>query len=175
MMTQSNSKSVRFRAALRWLVRLRRSPRAIAGGFALGAFLALTPTFGVQIPLVLILATLLNLNRPAALVTVWITNLATFAPVYTFNYWVGSFLWSGPSAREVYGVLQEVAGRLMQVGVLEIREQLQILMALGREIFIPLLIGSIIVGLFTGVIVYVLSMFLLHYLIAARSRKRALH
>ena len=154
---------------------MRRSPRAIAGGFALGAFLALTPTFGVQIPLVLILATLLNLNRPAALVTVWITNLATFAPVYTFNYWVGSFLWPGPSAAEVYNALQEVAGRLMQVGVLEIGEQLQILMELGREIFIPLLIGSIIVGACTGIAVYVLSMALLRYLMLRRNRKRALH
>ena len=174
-MDRPTPKAIRFKAALRWLVRLRRSPRAIAGGFALGAFLALTPTFGVQIPLVLVLATLLNLNRPAAFATVWITNLATFAPLYTFNYWIGSFLWSGPSAAEVYGALQEVAGRLVKVGVLEIREQIKILMEIGRDIFIPLWIGSIIVGTIVAFLIYVLSMVMLRYLISRRNRKRVLH
>ena len=59
-----------YRSVIKWLVRLRRSPRAIAGGFALGTFVAFTPTMGIQFVIVFFLATILNLNRPDSFVTV---------------------------------------------------------------------------------------------------------
>ena len=52
---------------------------------------------GIQFVIVMFLATLLNMNRPAAFIAIWITNIATMAPIYTFNYWIGSLFWQGPS------------------------------------------------------------------------------
>ncbi len=163
-----------YRSVIKWMVRLRRSPRAIAGGFALGTFIAFTPTLGVQIPIVLFLATLCNMNRPAGLVTVWITNVATMAPIYTFNYWVGSLIWAGPSTVEVYRIFVHLAAEIMKLNGWEILEQFKVVMSLSRDIIIPLTIGSVIVGLIASVIVYVASFAMLRYLILRRQRKRIL-
>ena len=164
-----------FRPVIKWLVRLRRSPRAIAGGFALGTFVALTPTMGVQFFIVIFLATLLNMNRPAACVTIWITNIATVAPIYTFNYWVGSFFWQGPAVGEVYKTLLGLTAELMKMDVWDLLEQFKVVMELGRDIFIPLVIGSTIVGIIAAVIVYMAAMSVLRFIGDKRRKKRELH
>ncbi|MDX9894149.1 DUF2062 domain-containing protein [Desulfofustis limnaeus] len=163
-----------FRSVIKWMVRLRRSPRAIAGGFALGTFIAFTPTMGVQFAIVLFLATLLNMNRPAALVTIWITNVATMAPIYTFNYWVGSLMWEGPSTADVYHVFADLAVQMMKLDGWEMLEQFKAVMNLSQEIIIPLIIGSILVGLIAAFIVYVASFAMLRYLLMRKHRKRIL-
>lgn len=164
-----------YRPAIKWLVRLRRSPRAIAGGFALGTFIACTPTIGVQFAIVLLLATMLNLNRAAALVTIWITNVATMAPIYTFNYWVGSLFWHGPSTAEVYRVFANLAGQLFAMDGWAVIEQFKTVLGLSREIIIPLIIGSIIVGLIAALVVYAASFAVLGFLIKKRQQKQILH
>ena len=163
-----------YRSAIKWLVRLRRSPRAIAGGFALGTFVAFTPTVGVQIFIVMFLATVLNLNRPAAFVAIWITNIATVAPIYTFNYWVGSLFWQGPSVQDVYRTLLELTARLARMNLWDILDQFREVMSLGREIFIPLVIGSVIVGAVAAACAYLVSFALIRYLTIRRNRKRKL-
>lgn len=163
-----------YRPVLKWIVRLRRSPRAIAGGFALGTFVAFTPTFGVQFGIALLLATFLNVNRPAAFVTVWITNVVTLAPIYTFNYWVGSLFFSGPSVAEVYKVFLALTAKLVKIEIWEMLDQFRVLMGLGREIIIPLILGSCIVGSVVAVIVYMFSMLVIRYILVVRARKRKL-
>jgi uncharacterized protein len=176
MVLSSNTKRyiIPYRSVVKWMVRLRRSPRAIAGGFALGTFVAFTPTIGVQFAIVLFLGTLLNMNRPAALVTIWITNVATMAPIYTFNYWVGSLICSGPSTGHVYRVFADLAAQMMRMNGWEMLEQFKVLMSLSWEIIIPLTIGSIIVGLVAALIVYVASFAMLRYLLIRKLRKRIL-
>jgi uncharacterized protein (DUF2062 family) len=163
-----------FRSVLKWLVRLRRSPRAIAGGFALGTFIAFTPTIGFQIGLVILLATAFNLNRPAAIVTVWITNVATMAPIYTFNYWVGSFIWSGPNVSEVYKAFVAITLQLMKMDIWEIKRQFSTVLSLSTEIVIPLTIGSLIVGLIASILVYLLSLSLIYTILVKRVKKQKL-
>jgi uncharacterized protein (DUF2062 family) len=163
-----------FRSALKWVVRLRRSPQAIAGGFALGTFIAFTPTFGIQIAIALFLATLVNVNRPAACVTVWISNVVTLAPIYTFNYWVGSLFIPGPSVSEVYGTFMDITTKLVKIQLWEVIKQFSVILGLGKDIIIPLVIGSVLVGLVAGGIVYVLSMFLIRFILVKRAKKRRL-
>jgi uncharacterized protein (DUF2062 family) len=162
-----------FRPVIRWLVRLRKSPRAIAGGFSLGTFIAFTPTLGVQIAIAIFLATLFNLNRPASLVMIWITNAATAAPIYTFNYLIGKLFWAGPPVGEVYATFMELTGKLLHLDFWSIADQFAILASLGREIIIPLLIGSCIVGLIAALLTYGLSLFVISYLVNRRNSKRA--
>ena len=164
-----------YRSFIKWLVRLRRSPRAIAGGFALGTFVAFTPTMGIQIFIVMFLATILNMNRPAAFVTVWITNIATVAPIYTFNYWVGSLFWEGPSVTEVYRTFLDLTAKLARMDLWDIMEQFRVVRSLGQEIILPLIIGSVIAGVIAAVLVYLASFGLISYLGIRRNRKRVLH
>lgn len=164
-----------YRSFIKWLVRLRRSPRAIAGGFALGTFVAFTPTMGIQFFIVMFLATILNMNRPAAFVTIWITNIATVTPIYTFNYWVGSLFWEGPSVKEVYRTFMGLTAKLARMDLWHIMDQFRVVRSLGQEVIIPLLIGSVIVGVIAAVLVYLASFGLISYLSIRRNRKRVLH
>lgn len=161
-----------YRRIFKWMVLLRKSPRAISGGFALGAFIAFTPTIGLQIGIVIFLATLFNLNRPAALIMVWITNAATMAPIYAFNYLVGTFIWSGPPVGEVYQTFQQLALNLLKLDMWDLLEQFKVVLSLGREIILPLCIGSILVGLVAAGLVYGIAQGLFRFMIARRERKR---
>jgi len=161
-----------YRAVFKWLVLLRKSPRAISGGFALGTFIAFTPTIGLQIGIAIFLATLLNLNRPAAILMVWITNAATMVPIYAFNYLVGTWFWSGPPVGEVRAVFQQLALNLLKLEMWDLLDQFREIMTISREIIIPLVIGSTIVGVICATTVYALSLSLLHMLILRRQRKR---
>lgn len=57
----------------------------LARGVAVGLFIGLTPTVGVQILLMLALSVLLRANFPAAFVASWINNPVTF-PAFYFGF-----------------------------------------------------------------------------------------
>lgn len=175
--TKKNRRNLlmRMRPILRWLIKLRSSPRAIAGGFALGTFIAFTPTVGVQIILAVVIATFFNMNRPAAMIPVWITNPITVAPIYTFNYWLGSKFWDGPPLKEVSGLFIDIGRTMARLEFWDIKEQFLAVLHMGREILIPLLLGSLIVGLISGFLVYILSLKLLSVFFSRRSNKRLLN
>jgi len=80
------------------MVRLLRSPGApneIAGGLALGIFVAFLPIMGIQMGVAIVcaeairLTTGLKLSRIAAAAGVWLTNPLTAAPVYGVCYLLG--------------------------------------------------------------------------------------
>ena len=163
-----------FRSVFKWLVRLRRSPRAIAGGFAMGVFIAFTPTIGIQIVLVVLVTTFLNLNRPAGILSVWITNAATMAPIYTFNYWVGSFFWSGPPITEVYETFVAITMQLIKLDFWAFKDQFDTILNLSSAIVIPLVIGSFVVGLCAALLVYLIAFTLIQTVLEKRKSKRSL-
>lgn len=163
-----------FRPVFRWLVRLRRSPKAIAGGFALGTFVAFTPTVGIQMVIVIFLATLLDCNRPASILAIWISNPATMAPLYTFNYMVGTFFCAGPPVKEVYRSFTSVAAQLLNIGSLDIMEQWRLIRQLSGDIIVPLIIGSVIVGLVAAFFAYVLSLAICRWLVMKRANRMVL-
>ena len=165
---------IRLRPVLRWVIRLRSSPRAIAGGFAIGTFIAFTPTVGVQIILAVIAATFFNMNRPAAMIPVWITNPITVAPIYTFNYWLGSKVWDGPPLSEVSGLFIDIGKTMARLEVWNIKEQFMAILHMGKETLIPLLIGSIAIGLVAATCVYWLSIKLLSIFFSRRAKRHVL-
>lgn len=77
------------------LLRGSGAPAEIAGGMALGLFIALLPIMGLQLPLALAVAELVRrltrfqLSRVAAAAGVWINNPVTAAPVYGLCYLIG--------------------------------------------------------------------------------------
>ena len=64
-------------------------PHQLALGAAIGVFVAVTPTVGVQMGVVLLLAWLLGANKVVGLPIVWVTNPATIVPIYYSCYFVG--------------------------------------------------------------------------------------
>lgn len=71
-------------------IRIRGTPKEIALGFALGLFIGLTPTMGIQTVVGIFLASVLQWNKYAAAIGVWITNPFTAPFIYGSTYLVGA-------------------------------------------------------------------------------------
>ncbi len=126
------------------LVRMKDSPHKVAGGMALGMFLGVMPIAG---PIyALIFATLLKLNRGAAVLGTILFNTATTIPIWIFSYSLGSFLmghgWN--SSDYIY--------RLMKART--IRGVWDILSATGISLLIGVIITSVLISLISYLITY---------------------
>ena len=78
-----------YRRAADWILRYKGTPHQVALGFAVGLFVALTPTVGIQMALGALIAHLLKANRALPVALAWISNPFTMGPLYYFNYRVG--------------------------------------------------------------------------------------
>ncbi|MBE0438505.1 MAG: DUF2062 domain-containing protein [Gammaproteobacteria bacterium] len=65
--------------------------RSVAGGLALGLFIAFMPILG-QMFVAAALAIVFRVNLPIAVMGVWVTNPLTLAPLYYFTYKIGAWL-----------------------------------------------------------------------------------
>src|SRR3989304_2625216 len=77
--------------------------KSVSAGFAIGVFIALTPTIGVQIPLIILSALFLRVNIPVALAASWITNPLTAPVIYPLQYKLGLWLSGAPDANVLEG------------------------------------------------------------------------
>ena len=120
-------------------IRLRGSPDEIAKGVALGIFIGMTPTLGLQMPIAIFFAFLLKENKLAAALGVWITNPVTAPIIYGLQYESGRLLLDLPRAR-----LPELT--------------FESLKAMGGEVLLPLCLGSLIFGIACGALAYALTL-----------------
>ena len=137
------------RALLRRIVGLDDTPHNIALGTAIGMFIGLTPTVGVQMLTVIAFAWLvrrmLTFNRMAAILTVYVTNPVTTVPIYWFNYKVGTYFVEGHITREAFVAIfeyQNFAGWWDSVSTL--------FLTIGA----PLIVGSLIVATIASIPTY---------------------
>ena len=77
--------------------------KSVSAGFAIGVFIALTPTIGVQIPLIILSALFLRVNIPVALAASWVTNPLTAPVIYSSQYKLGLWLIGAPDANVLEG------------------------------------------------------------------------
>ena len=73
-------------------IKIRGEPRKIALGFALGLFVGMSPTMGLQIAIAVFFAALFKWNKISAAVGVWITNPVTAPFIYGMTYVTGARL-----------------------------------------------------------------------------------
>jgi uncharacterized protein len=76
---------------------------SISGGLAVGIFIALTPTIGVQMILSIMAAYFLRVNIPAAIAACWITNPLTAPVIFPLQYKLGTWLSGVPEPDELTG------------------------------------------------------------------------
>lgn len=137
------------RAWIRTILQLDDTPHSIALGAAIGMFIAMTPTLGIQIAIVgaVWLAThrLFTFNRMAAVVTVFVSNPITMVPLYWFNYRIGTLFMGESLSRHDFAELFEFHdGRQWWSTLIE-----------AFAIFgAPLLWGSLIVASVAGLLTY---------------------
>lgn len=79
-----------FQKTYERFLKIRGTPREIALGFALGLFVGMSPTLGVQMPIAVFFAALFKWNKISAAVGVWISNPLTAPVLYGLTFFVGS-------------------------------------------------------------------------------------
>jgi uncharacterized protein len=130
-----------LRALLRAILMLDDTPHSIALGTAIGMFVGMTPTVGVQMLIVLCIAFLtrpfFHFNRVAAVLTVYVTNPLTIVPVYWFNYCVGTLFVQETVTYERFSSILEYRG---------FSEWTNTVSHLLSDVGLPLLTGSLIVA-----------------------------
>lgn len=158
---------------LRFVVRQRGTPEAIARGMALGMVVAFSPTIGIQLLMVLLLATMVNANRLSAVVPVFLTNVFTVPVVYGFTYAVGNLMLPGRfrSNEKVRAILWEFTRKVRQQEFSSWHETFTEFFRLGNDLFWPMLVGGLVVGVLGAAISYPVTLWAVHRF---RSRRKAL-
>ncbi len=139
------------------------TPKRIAFGVFLGFFVAFTPTIGFQIVLYLAIAALLRANKVVGIPILFISNPVTAVPLYWFCWWVGAQILGTPEdgmnrdelrARVSEG--QAATGDwTTAIWTVDFwKDSLSTLAAMGAELWL----GSIVLGLASGVIGYFLAL-----------------
>lgn len=124
----------RVRELLLRVIHSNESKAEVAGGLAVGIFVGFLPIIGFHMPLAFVLTRLLRKNSFIAMASTWIVNPLNALPAFLFNLWVGKFL---------YGGNVDFTGLASIVKTLN----LSTLLSAGKEVLIPLWLGSILVGL----------------------------
>ena len=137
------------RRLIRSLLALDDTPHAIALGTAIGMFVGMTPTVGLQMFLVIGIAAatrpLFHFNRVAGLITVYISNPLTIVPLYAAFYYVGTMLVDAPMTPAQFQLQFEAA--------LD-RSWLDPLRFIFTEVAWPMLAGSLLIATVTAVPTY---------------------
>lgn len=128
------------------LIHSHATPEEVAWGFALGIFIAMTPTIGLHTIATIALAAFFKKNEIAAIIGAWIVNPMTIFPIFYFTFKVGRLI-------------------LGESGSVELRpESVTDLFHMSGEILLPLWIGGIVIGLLSALISYYLVKWIYPYL-----------
>lgn len=137
-----NPESIRKHQSLKWLARFLGDPylfhlnrRSVSGAFAGGLFWAFMP-IPLQMLAAAVTAILVRINLPLSVALVWITNPFTMPPVFYFNYLVGTWILGHPADVGEFHMTMEWIGAQL------------------HAIWLPLYLGSFVVGTLAGLVGY---------------------
>ena len=77
-------------------------PHRLALGAAIGVFVTFTPTIGLQMIIVVFLSWLLGANKIIGVPIVWLSNPATFVPMYYSCYVIGRSVLGWPAISDAW-------------------------------------------------------------------------
>lgn len=72
------------------IIKLKEPPHRVALSFSIGVFIGMSPLLGMHTVLWVLTAWLFRLNTFAIIGGVYVTNLWTIVPIYTFSTWLGA-------------------------------------------------------------------------------------
>lgn len=139
---------IRARRGMRWLLSLPGTPHEVSLGVAVGMFVAVTPTPGFQMVLAAALAGVMRCSARAAMIMTFFSNPLTGAPLNVAAYLLGKpFFPASPAL---------TPGELSAAFV-EASTSFTGMLTLGERLLLPLLVGSIVLGLLLAPIGYAAS------------------
>lgn len=134
--------------------RLRGTPRALAGGTAVGVFIGLTPTIPLHTLLIVILAFVTRTSVIAGIIVSWLVcNPITYLPIYYFSAVIGNYLTPYEiNLQKIQVLLKEIIeGESLQKSLTFIAE-------LGYEAMVVMIVGGTVLALPFAVASYYLAL-----------------
>lgn len=141
------ARNSRMRSALRRayerFIRIRGDPKDISFGLALGIFMGISPIFGFQLILAVLIAALLKWNKIAAAMGTLISNPLTTPFIYPFAYLVGSSV-MGTTTKNHLVIPRDLAtaGRMLEE---------------APQLLLEMTLGTVLIGLPLALLGYFLS------------------
>ncbi len=142
------------------VLRLTASPHAIAGGIAAGVFASFTPFLGMHVLIASIVAFIVAGNFIAAAAGTFFGNPLTFPFIWASTLNTGRFILKGTSAGNGTDIKPgEALGNIriqdvFQVGFGEILDRI---LHLWNPIIMPMMIGSVPLGILFGILSYIIT------------------
>lgn len=132
-----------LRKAYKRFLKIRGNPHEIALGFALGLFVGMSPTLGLQMAIAVFLAALFKWNKISSAVGVWISNPVTAPFLYGLTYYVGAKI---AGIHNSFGVADSFDFALIYRILLK-----------APEIFWAMTLGGVILGIPIAIIGYMFA------------------
>ena len=137
-------------------VRSAEGSRYLAGGLALGVFIAAFPLSVLHFPLTWIAAEVCRVSKSAATAGVMLSNPLTIVPIFVFTTWVGLMVTPG-------------SDQSVMIQPFMVAEDPDLLSKLGWSDLSIVLVGAIVVGVFFSGLTYAFTV----RWIAGRAARRA--
>lgn len=147
-----------WRDHARIILRSHGSPEQVALGAVIGVVIGMTPLLGVHLPLALLLAWMLRASRLATLPGVFITNVFTAIPIYTFTYKLGNHLLPDIPEIDIRPVLREMLRNVEQHDWYAFQEILKTLAHISGDSLAAMFIGGFIVAAILSVPVWFITL-----------------
>lgn len=142
----------------RRILQLKGSSQSIALGTAIGLFVAMTPTVGLQMIIIAMISLVIPANRLAGFIMVYISNPLTVVPIYWFDYWLGLKCLGrkGLSRNDFEMLWAEAQNKAAEAGWYE--GSLELMRSFGDDVLGPMFLGGTVVGLILGLPAYPLTL-----------------
>ncbi|MEE2882433.1 MAG: DUF2062 domain-containing protein [Planctomycetota bacterium] len=159
-----------------WLriLQLEGTAHSIALGTATGLFVAMTPTVGLQMVIILLISLVIPVNRLAGFTMVYVSNPLTMIPIYWLDYWVGlkCLAQEGMSRADFEQRWLEAQSKAGEVGWYE--WCLELLRSIGNDVLGPMFLGGAVVGLICALPTYPVTLRLVRRYRAMKQERVAL-
>lgn len=151
--------------------RLKGDPYALAGGFAIGVFIGVTPTMPLHTVVIILLTLATRTSTIAGILSSWIVcNPLTYLPIYYFSMKIGNVVtpyhlsWS--KVKSIFTPL--IAGDSLSTSIHAVA-------GLGFETLAVMLAGGTVLAIPFTLLSYYLSLYFFVSIKKKRIQKRILH
>lgn len=151
--------------------RLKGNPHALAGGFAIGIFVGITPTMPFHTIAIILLTLLTRTSTVSGILSSWIIcNPLTYFPIYYFSLKTGNAI----TAYDLNWEKIKAALDLL-LNSESFSASVDTVMGLGYEALIVMLAGGTVLALPFTIVSYYLSKYFFVKFTKKRMEKRILH
>lgn len=152
------------------LKRLRGSPKALAGGTAVGVFIGLTPTIPLHTVLILIFGLITRTSVVAGIIISWLVcNPLTYLPIYYLSAVIGNYVTPYDlNLEKVKIILDQI------LSATSFQQAMQVIFESGYEALVVMIAGGVCLALPFAVFSYYLALRFFINLQRKRISKRVL-